>query len=432
MTRARLATIVGATVIASALAVSLMVGTGLASGSGDPTTAPIPQYDYADNAKSFVVLVDLSTNPPAITRVSVGKQRADARAGDPPLLRLRLLDEKGMIRSVRNSWDPRWRFEQGPLGKERVRLVPGMADFTIPFDADAEAMVVQDRRAGTDLVTIDLATAIRQYCISNPTDSDCLQADLAVLSTATTGPDFAVMGEPVTVETSTVVTNLGPDSPVDGVVTQVVTSTPGLTVAPAQRVIAVDGLSVAAPQTAIGSFELTCLAPGLQSMTVTSTIAATKAKVVDANKANDTLATTHDVDCAVPVTVNVKPGSVRNPIELNEVGIPVAVLTTAEGEYGNPLAFDALSIRASTVRMGPRTALLSTGVGAPESHRRIHPENVYELDETTQDGDLDAMLHGNGRAMPTALGMDQICVRGRFGPGAGTSFFGCDVAEIVP
>ncbi|MGH9280040.1 MAG: hypothetical protein ACRD12_18325 [Acidimicrobiales bacterium] len=44
----------------------------------------------------------------------------------------------------------------------------------------------------------------------------------------------------------------------------------------------------------------------------------------------------HSVDCAVPVTVNIQPRSTVNPVNLRRSTLPLAVLTTAAGEYGNP------------------------------------------------------------------------------------------------
>jgi hypothetical protein len=108
------------------------------------------------------------------------------------------------------------------------------------------------------------------------------------------------------------------------------------------------------------------------------------------------------------------------------------VLSTDAGEYGLPLAFDARKIQVSTVRIGQRTALVASNTGAPEAHGKLHLEDSYELDEVTRDGDLDALLHGRDKLIPLTTGITEICVRGRFGPGAGTSFLGCDAVELVP
>ena len=157
-----------------------------------------------------------------------------------------------------------------------------------------------------------------------------------------------------------------------------------------------------------------------------------KAKVVDANPANDARSATYTVDCAVPVVLNVKPGSLKNPVNLNEGVVPMAVLTTSVGQYGLPIAFDARTIQAASVRIGQRAGLVPGNTGAPEAHGKVHLEDSYELDEVTRDGDLDGVLHGRGDLIPLTPGITEICVRGRFGPGAGTSFFGCDAVTKVP
>lgn len=434
MNRSRLTVALPLGVLATALVVAVAVVPGLATDHDDPVTAPQPVFDHGEDAQSFVILADLSTSPVTVPLVTVGPLRAYSHLGDPPLLQLTLRDHTGATQSQYNSWDPRWGFDEKAGGGERRVPRSGPGDLTAPFDPDAESMLVSDLRTGQDLVEIDLAPAIREYCEANLDDPDCVEADLAVTATAATGPDFSVIGDAVQVAVDTTVRNLGPDGPADADVVQVASASAGVSVAPTQRDLTAGGLAAGgASATVQGAFDVTCTAPGAQSVTFTSTVSPSRAKVVDTNAANDSRSVTYAVDCAVPVTVNVKPGSLRNPVNLKERAIPTAVLSTAAGEYGNPLAFDALQIQIGTVRFAERAALLAAAnAGPPEMHGKLHPENVLELDEVTRDGDLDAMLHVDGRLVPTRLGMAELCVRGRFGPGAGTSFFGCDLVEIVP
>ncbi len=69
---------------------------------------------------------------------------------------------------------------------------------------------------------------------------------------------------------------------------------------------------------------------------------------------------------------------------------------------------------------------------APETHGRIHVENSLELNEATKDGDQDAVLHARAAQISVVATTTEICVRGRSGPGSGTTFFGCDHGEVVP
>ncbi len=77
---------------------------------------------------------------------------------------------------------------------------------------------------------------------------------------------------------------------------------------------------------------------------------------------------------APDVTIDIKPGSDRNPVNCNGKGngvIPVAILTTD--------GFDAQAVDCMTVRFGP--------LGAYETHGKCH------LSDVDDDGDLDMMLH---------------------------------------
>jgi len=243
---------------------------------------------------------------------------------------------------------------------------------------------------------------------------------------------MGVLGQALTVGVSSTVANLGPDGPVDADLTQTAIGSAGVTVTPASRAIDVDELAVGTPATVSGSYSVTCTAPGAQLVTVISAVVPEKSKVVDLVATNNSKAATFAIDCAVPVTINIKPGSLTNPVNPAESNIPIGVLTTRAGEYGNPLAFNSTTIQPLTIRLGTRTTLVATNTGAPEVHRKIHPENVFELNESTRDTDTDVIVHFDSPAVPVTVGTTELCVRGRFGPGGGKTFFGCDRMLTVP
>ena len=108
--------------------------------------------------------------------------------------------------------------------------------------------------------------------------------------------------------------------------------------------------------------------------------------------ANDEVSTIVSVECVVPVRINIHPGSTTNPINLNGQA-PLAVLTTAAGEYGLPLAFDAGHIVPTSVRFGTEAETFAETGGAFEVHGRGHPEDALEMNESSRDGDSDMVLH---------------------------------------
>jgi uncharacterized repeat protein (TIGR01451 family) len=146
---------------------------------------------------------------------------------------------------------------------------------------------------------------------------------------------------------------------------------------------------------------------------------------IDPNPANN--AANAITAVIVPVRINIQPGSVPNPINLRGQAT-VAVLTTAAGEYGLPLAFDATTIALSSVRFGSASAVLA-GNGAL-AKKDAHPEDAYELDETTKDGDIDLVLHFRVADSGLTTLSTQGCVAGTFGPGY--RFFGCDSVVVKP
>ncbi len=112
------------------------------------------------------------------------------------------------------------------------------------------------------------------------------------------------------------------------------------------------------------------------------------------------------------------------------------MLTTLAGEYALPLAFDALSIDALTVRFGPRGAVTGGTAAADEVHGQGHTEDSVELGprERVRDGGLDMVLHFETGESGLALTDTEACVKGSFLSGDGNTyrFFGCDAVRIVP
>ncbi len=213
------------------------------------------------------------------------------------------------------------------------------------------------------------------------------------------------------------------------------TSSPGTTVTPEDLVLEEDALGLEEQRVVDEVFTIECQEASDHSFTFENTIEPANAEDTDPDLTNNEASVTLDILCVVPVAINIKPGSFPNPVNLKSQGvIPLAVLTTAAGEYGLPLAFDATTIDPTSVRFGPADVVFDETGGAFESHGKGHPEDSYELDEVTRDGDTDMVLHF--RTQETGIGPTDTaaCVKGEWTDGLGFvhKFFGCDTIVIVP
>lgn len=263
------------------------------------------------------------------------------------------------------------------------------------------------------------------------------RGDLSIAVEAAAPPVEIIIGEPVALEVSVAGSNAGPSSPMDAAVAVNVTGSAGASASPATRSVALPALAIGSPQSGAAVFELSCAAPGEHTFTVEASIAPSRPDDADLLQTNNTASTSFVVDCVIPVAINIKPGGTPNSVNRNSGNdIPVAVLTTAAGEYGLPLAVDATKIQPLTVRFAPRDTVAlvpGSGVGAAESHRKAHLERSTELNERTKDKDLDAVLHFVSRDALLTSGTTEGCVKGKLSGPAGESwtFFGCDAVRIV-
>lgn len=263
------------------------------------------------------------------------------------------------------------------------------------------------------------------------------RGDLSVEVHVPTPPAEIIIGQSVDLDVAVRGTNAGPSSPMDSTITVGISPTAGTTSDPATRTVALPALAVGAPQAGTTSFALGCAAPGEHTFTVGASIAPSRPDDADPQPANDSASTSFVVDCVIPVAINIKPGGAPNSVNRNSGNdIPVAVLTTVAGEYGLPLAVDTTKVQPLTVRFAPRDVVSlapGSGVGAVESHRRVHLERSIELNEKTKDSDLDAVLHFVSKNALLTSTTTEGCVKGKLTGPAGESwtFFGCDAVRVV-
>jgi len=232
------------------------------------------------------------------------------------------------------------------------------------------------------------------------------------------------------------VTNSGPDKAANATVEDVLPA--GTTF---KSVTAPDGWSCEHPAIgATGVVRCTTLVmdPGSATFTIVAHVrgpvspagitntARAYSAAIDGDQTDNVATTTTSV--IVRVAINISPGTFPNT--LNRRGqANVAVLTTSAGEYGLTMPFDATTIDPLSVRFGPGSLVLAGG-GAAETHGTGHPEDAFELDEITKDGDTDMVLHFRVASSGLLTTSTEACVAGTFGPGY--RFFGCDSIVVVP
>ena len=277
----------------------------------------------------------------------------------------------------------------------------------------------------------DSALANNQTVISVPVVAiaDLLLRDLGAVSP----PSQVIVGQPVTLAFALTADNLGPSSPAEARVESVIVAPAGTQVLSPPPSQTLPALAVGAPAAVAVNAEIVCDEPGPHVFSLVNRISHVRPAHSDPIATNDEVSTTVSVECVVPVRINIHPNGNPNPINLRGQA-PVAVLTTAAGEYGLPLAFNAVRIVATSVRFGTEAETFGETGGAFEVHGRGHPEDSFELDELTRDGDQDLVLHFRSGETSIASGVTEACVKGVYLDAGGVArrFFGCDSIVVRP
>lgn len=259
-------------------------------------------------------------------------------------------------------------------------------------------------------------------------------ADLSVAAATASGPVEVLVGQSATIGLDVEVANGGPSSPMDATLSVTTTPAAGLTVTPGSSSEGITALAVDAPQTSSYAASVTCDTPGAKSLSLRAVIAPQNAADTDPDLTNNELTRALSIDCVVPMAINVRPRGFPNSINLL-TDATVAALTTEAGEYGLPIDFDATAIDVSRTLWGLRSNLFNTATptGARELHATGHPEDSYELDERSRDGDLDLVLHYKPRASGLTTSATEACLKGKYlaPSGATWTFFGCDSVRVV-
>jgi uncharacterized repeat protein (TIGR01451 family) len=260
-------------------------------------------------------------------------------------------------------------------------------------------------------------------------------ADARIAGATATAPLEMLVGASAPASVAVTVENAGPSSPVDTVVTTSATSGDGVVANVATATSEVPALAAGSPRTVTSALTIACRTAGASTVTVESQVSLKNAADVDPDLTNNRRSVSFQVDCVVPIAINVRPGGSPNSINLN-TDATLAALTTRAGEYGLPVDFDATTIDAATVLWGLRANLLNvaTPAGAREMHGKGHLERSYELDERTVDADTDMVLHFKPSDSGLTSATTEGCLKGKFrgADGRTYTFFGCDSVRVVP
>ena len=262
------------------------------------------------------------------------------------------------------------------------------------------------------------------------------QTDVAILSfNATETPSEVMLGDSFEVTLAKNVTNLGPSSPVD-IDAMIEASGDGLSITPSPVLPGVDEVEInEVAELFEGTFTVTCVEYGVHELVFSNEILPVDAD--DPDLTNNEAEITIEVECLIPVQINIHPAGDPNSVNIvKKTGvIPVAILSTLEGEYGLPVDVNATMVNATSVHFGPSDVLFNVNPigGATEFHETGHIEDSYELDEVTQDGDMDMVLHFKAKETELDESDTEGCVKGQMDiEGMFYTFFGCDSTNIVP
>lgn len=308
----------------------------------------------------------------------------------------------------------------------------------LDVEVDVPAGLVFDN-GGPDLITntVTVSSTIEDQVALN--DADALDtnvvavADLEVADTTVLGaPTEAIIGQDIAVTVRSTVANNGPSSPMNADLDATGTPTAGASVVPGAQTAAVPALAAGAPQVIDQAFTVRCDAPGAQSVVFDTAISPTDPADTDPNASNDTGQATIDIECIVPIVINVRPGNDKNRVNLAGDGvINVGALTTEAGEYGLPVAFDATLIVPDTVHFGEPTAVFDQTGGATPHNGLFHVLDVHELDDQTKDGDDDMRMGFRTPDTELMVADTEACMRGQYLDGGSLFwFYGCDFVDV--
>ena len=163
----------------------LMVATAtatcaLSSWVAGAANVPISVLD-TDSRRTLVTRVQVQASGAAeLVDVTISEVPPRTNIGDPPQMRVESLDTDGSVIGARNAWDPLWTFVETETGDGEVLevLEQALGVFEVPFDAAIGTIRILRQSPEDDgedmlLISVDVSTAVADYCAENPSASGC-------------------------------------------------------------------------------------------------------------------------------------------------------------------------------------------------------------------------------------------------------------------
>jgi hypothetical protein len=270
----------------------------------NPLSDPVPRPEYVDDARSFVAAIDFQSAQSATSAgVVVANVATPGTAFLKPDLTVSSIADGAVLRSTTMP-NPALAYAENAGFTSQA----GRVHVLVPYDSRVEQIQLANP-AGATVATVDTTQAVHDYCVANPNDPDCSESDLSVDAVAAPGPLFGVLGRPVTITVASTVANAGPDGPTEAKVERKVLAGPGITVSPDAPATTPATLAVGTPQRLDKTYTVTCVQPGPRTLDFTTAVTPRRASVVDARADNNQRTARLTLDCAVPVTINIHPGS---------------------------------------------------------------------------------------------------------------------------
>src|SRR5215203_5805424 len=325
----------------------------------DLSDATVPTFDFNNNFdKSIVVLLEFTALNEAEfvgSDVSYGPPRSNI--GNPPSLRVQIYDYSGDIIQQFFYWHPLFYFEFQEDGSEYLKVSQNavVGRFVYAFDPNAALMKVSylhhdgiNSTWAEEVISVDLIPTISKFCNEFPTDPDCKSSDLSVIDVSASNGQQQLslpIGSSADVTLQTTVTNTGPDTPIDAILSSNVitpSESRGVLVTPAAGANP-NNNGATTTRTILASlneaqqdgqtYTIECWEPGIHDIIFESEIAPQSGAVDDANQLNNKGQLKFAVDCGVN-------GIIPPPVPL---GVSIEANVTEDGSPPTTIEFRAIT-----------------------------------------------------------------------------------------